>query len=46
MHRNRQVDVERGIDPDGEGTEYRSPLAGEVLTGKYHGLAWSEQKVD
>jgi len=23
-----------------------SPLAGGVLTGKYHGLAWSEQKVE
>ena len=39
-----------GIDPDGEGTEYRRdcmvPLADGVLTGKYQGQASSEQKVD
>ena len=50
MHRNCQVNVERELIPMAKalniGVTAWSPLAGGVLTGKYHGQASSEQKVD
>ena len=48
MYRNRQVDVERELIPMAKalniGVTAWSPLAGGVLTGKYHGQASSDQK--